>query len=84
MKHFTNKGSLFYFYFLGPPPWHTEVPWLGVPWELQLLATATTTADPSLIWDLHHSTPQHGILKLLSEARDQARVLKDASGIHYR
>ena len=49
-----------------------EFPRLGVESELQLPATATATAtlDPSRIWDQHHSSWQHGILNLLSEARD--------------
>ena len=36
--------------FLGPYPWHMEVPRLGVKLELQLPAytTATATWDPSL------------------------------------
>ena len=37
-----------FFGFLGPHPWHMEVPRLGVKLELQLPACATTTAmlDP--------------------------------------
>ena len=38
------RQILFSFVFLGPYPWHMEVPRLGVEWELQLLATATSTA----------------------------------------
>ena len=36
------------FCFLGPPPWHMEVPSLGVELELQLPAYSTATAllDP--------------------------------------
>ena len=43
--------------FLGPLPWHMEVPMLGVKSELQLPAytTATATQDPSHICNLHHS-----------------------------
>ena len=33
-----------YFVFLGPHPWHMEVPRLGVESELQLLACTTATA----------------------------------------
>ena len=46
-----------------------EVPRLGVKTELQLLvyATATATWDPSLIWDLHHSSQQRRILNPLSK-----------------
>ena len=43
------------FCFLGPHLQHTEVPRLGVKLELQLLAYATATWDPSHIYDLHHS-----------------------------
>ena len=44
--------------FLGPHPWHMEVPRLGVKSELQLPAYATATAmpDPSCLYDLHHSS----------------------------
>ena len=48
------------FGFLGPHPWHMEVPRLGVQLELQLLAytTATEMWDLSLIFDLHQSSRQ--------------------------
>ena len=44
--------------FLGPYPWHMEVPWLRVQSELQLLTYVTARAmqDPSCICDLHHSS----------------------------
>ena len=50
----------------------------GVELELQLLteATATPTADPSHICDLHHSSWKHQIFNLLSGARDQTCILK--------
>ena len=53
-----NKCYFFFFVFLGPHPWHMEVPRLGVETELQLpaYATATATLDLSLICDLHHSS----------------------------
>ena len=59
--------------FLGLHLQHMEVPRLGAESELQLLAYTTARAmlDPSHIYDLHHSSRQHGILNLLSEARDQ-------------
>ena len=46
--------------FLGPHPWHMEVPRRGVRSELQLPAytTATATPDSSLVCDLHHSSQQ--------------------------
>ena len=51
---------------------HMEVPRLGIELELQLPATATTTAmwGLSLGCELHHSARQHQILNPLSEARD--------------
>ena len=50
-----------------------EVPSLGVETELQLPASATSTAtpDPSHISDLHHSLRQQQILNPLSGARDR-------------
>ena len=72
--------------FLGPRPWHMEVPRLRTELELQLLAcstTATEMPDPSHVWDLHHSSRQHWILNPLSEARDWTCVLKDVSQIHF-
>ena len=78
LKNFTqNISSLFslfsFFFFLGPQPWHVEVPRLGISLELQLqaYATATTTSDLSHIYKLHHSSQQHQVLNSLSEARDQ-------------
>ena len=46
-----------FIYFLGPHPWHMEVPRLGLEFKLQLLAYATATAmwDPSCICNPHHS-----------------------------
>ena len=60
-----------------------DVPRLGVSSELQLpvYTTAPATMDPSRACDLHHSM-QRQILNLLSEARDQTRVLMDASQVH--
>ena len=81
-------GYLFIFWggvFLGPNPWHMEVPRLGVKLELLLLAcaTATATPDPSCICSLHHSSQQHWMLKPLSKARDQTCVLMDPSQIRF-
>ena len=68
---------LSFFCFLGPHPWHVEVPRLGVKSDLQLLAYATATAmwDPSCVYDLHHSSWLN--LNPLSEASDQ--TLMDTS-----
>ena len=76
MEKERNSHLFFFFSFLGPHPWHTEVPRLGVESELQLLAHGTATAratatpDPSHVCNLHHSSRQRWILNLLSEARD--------------
>ena len=60
------------FFFLGLHLQHMEVPRLGVEWELQLTAYTTATAmwDLSHICNLHHSSWQTQIPKLLSKARD--------------
>ena len=47
---------LFFFCFLGLHPQHMEVSRLQVKSELQLLATATATQDPSHICDLRRSS----------------------------
>ena len=75
--------TFIYFCFLGPYPWHVEVPRLGVKSELQLLAYSTATAmpDPSLICNLHHSSWQHWIFNPLSKARDWACVLMNTNWI---
>ena len=74
-KSFFN--FFFSFYFLGPHPEHMEVPRLGVESELQLsaYARATATPDPSLIFDLHHSSQQRQVLNPLIEARDRTQNL---------
>ena len=57
----------------------------GVQSELQpqAYARATATWDPGCICDLHHSSWQLRILNPLSKARDQTRVLLDASRVRY-
>ena len=54
-------GFYLFIVFLGPHPWHMEVPRLGVESELQLPAytAATATPDPSRICDLHHCSRKH-------------------------
>ena len=71
--------------FLGPHPWHIEIPRLGVESKLQLLAytTATAMSDLSQVYDLHHSSGQCWILNPLSAARDRTSVLMDASWVRY-
>ena len=77
MFKFSQGFFVFFFLvslsFLEPHPRHMEVPRLGVESELQLPAYTTVTAmlDPSRICNLHHSSWQSQILKLLSRARDQ-------------
>ena len=73
-----------FFLFLGPHPWHMEVPRLWVRMERQLPAYATATAmqDLSHICDLHHSSHQRQILNPLSKARDQTRNFMVSSRIH--
>ena len=48
-QRFEEAYLFFFFRFLGPHPWHIEVPRLGVESELQVPAeaTATATRDPS-------------------------------------
>ena len=86
-----HKGVLAYFYyfyhcfvFLGPHPWHMEVPRLGVKSELQLLATATATGDLGCACDLHPSSWHRQILNSLSKARDGNCILMDPNRVHYR
>ena len=82
-------GFLFVCCFLGPQVWHIEVPRPGVKSDLQLpayttaTATATTMWDPSLIFNLHHSSQQCRIFNPLREARDRTPVLMDTSQVHY-
>ena len=49
-----------FLWFLGPYPWHMEVPRLGIELELQLLAYTTAAAMPDLsqVCNLHHSSWQ--------------------------
>ena len=80
------ESSFFVFVcvFLGPYPWHMEVP--GLESELQLPAYATATAVPDLsgICDLHHGSWQRRILNPLSETRDQTRIFMDPSRVRFR
>ena len=49
---------LFVLVFLGPHWWHVEIPRLGIKSALKLMATATATQDPNLVWKLHCSSQQ--------------------------
>ena len=75
----------FFFFFLGPHPWHMEVPRLGIESQLQLPAYTTVTAVqcPSHVCDLHHSSRQNWILNLLSEAGNGTCHLIVTSWIHF-
>ena len=76
---------MFIYFLFGVHQWHVEVPRLGVESELQppAYATATATRDLSCICDLHHSSRQHGILNLLSKARDRTCNLMVPSWIRF-
>ena len=78
-----NVFSSVFLPFLGPHPWHMEVPRLGVESELlpMTYARATATPDLSHICDLYHSSRQCQILNPLSEARDQTHILMDTSWV---
>ena len=71
--------------FLGPHPWHMDVPRLGVKWELQMpgYTIATAKQDLSHVCNLHHSLQQCRILNSLSEAKDGTCVLMDTSQVCY-
>ena len=71
--------SFIFFVFLGPHPWHMEVPTLEAESELLPLAYTTATATPDLshVFDLHHSSWPRWILHPLSEARNRTRILMD-------
>ena len=77
---------LFTFVFLGPHPWHMEVPRIGVESELQLIAYTRATAKQGLnrVCNLHHSSQQGQILNPLSKARDRTSILMDASQIRFQ
>ena len=62
---------------------HIEVPRLGVESELQPLAYAIATSDPSHICNLYHSSQQHRILNPLRDVRDQTCVLVVSSHIRF-
>ena len=69
------------FFSLEPLLRHMEVPRLGVNSEVQLLARAIATPDPSLICEFYCSLWQCQILNLLSKARDWTCILMDSSRV---
>ena len=82
----SNHLLFFWSLVLGPHPLHVEVPRLGVKWELQLQAYATSTAMPDLshVFNLHHRSQQRRILNPPGEARNQTCILMNASQIRFR
>ena len=76
---------IYLFYFLGPHPWHSEVPRVEDELELQLPAYATGAVMPDLscICELHHSSQQRWIFNPLSKTRDGTHILMDTSRIHF-
>ena len=73
--------NFLFFVFLGPHPWHMEVPRLGVE-QLQAFTTFTATWDPSHVRGLHHRSWEPWILNPLSEVRNRTHILMDTSGVH--
>ena len=77
VKHILNHGVFLFVFdflpFMGPLPWHMEVPKLGVKSELQPPAytKATATRDLSHVCNLHHSSWQRRIINPLSKCRDR-------------
>ena len=78
-----HKQDFFFFFFLVVflrlHLRHMHVPRL----ELELPPQPQQWGILSCTCDLHHNSQQHGILNLLSDARDRTRVLTDPSQVHY-
>ena len=68
-----------FFLFLGPHPWHMEVPRLGVESEPQPLTYATATAMPDLRCTA--ACGSAGSFNSLSEARDGTCILMDTGQV---
>ena len=88
LKSFLTPHPQIFFFFsflLETLPRHMEVPRLGVKLELQVPAYTTTRATPdqSQVCKLHRGSRQRRILNPLSSARDQTRVIKNISWVHY-
>ena len=62
---------------------HMKVPRQGVESEIQLLPynTVTATWDLRCVFNLHHSSWQHSILRALSEPSDGTCILMDTSRV---
>ena len=80
-----NGPHILFFVFLGPYPWHMEVPRLGVESELQLptYTTATAMQDLNRVCNPHCSSWQPWILNPLSDAREQIHILMNTSTVCY-
>ena len=80
-----DSFSFSFFFFLKAAPEAYGSSQVVVESELQIPASTTATAmwDLSHVCNLHHSLQQHQIPDLLSEARDQTRILMDASWIYF-
>ena len=83
LKEIDKFYFIYLLFFLGPHPWHTEVPRIGAEMELQLLAYTTdlATRDLSCVCNLHHSSWQCWIFNPLSDVRDKTSILMDNSQI---
>ena len=79
---------LFFFFLAGLLLQHMELPRLGSNWSCsyqpQPQPQPCQNWAMSLVCDLHHSSWQHWILNLLSEARDQIRTLLEHSQVFNR
>ena len=79
----SSKKIIFFFVFLGPHPWHIELPKLGVKSTVAagLNHSYGNSSSEPCICNLHHSWWQRQILTPLSKARDHTCTLTDASQI---
>ena len=76
------KAARFLFFFLGLNLWHKKVPRLGsIGAAAAGLYHSRSNSGSESYLSLHHSSWQHWILKLLSEARDRTHILMDTSGV---
>ena len=82
MKDRCPYPLFFFFFFLGPHPWHMEVPRSNQSCSSRP-TPATAMPDPSRVCDLYHSSWQHWILNSPSKARDRTHVLMDTSQVHF-
>ena len=70
-EHFRIRGFQFHFYiyFLGPHPWHMEVPRLGVKLELQLPSYTRATAIPHPSLPVAYATAPGNVESLTHRGR---------------